>query len=193
MSIFDNWQGQIEINGSKHVSIEDVNGAVSIHLMPKGFVPRETPTRTMSVPNAPSTPMDDTIWKVKVRAWMTKTGSDFIAQWNKDTPMPLRIMVGTILKETEKMYRMSLHGDILQEITQTCMCCGKPITNDVSKYFGMGPVCGQHNYINPFSSRAELKAAVASYRAKLQNIVWEGWIPKSAIESMEKWNGNETD
>ena len=44
------------------------------------------------------------------------------------------------------------------------MKCGKAITNDVSKYFGMGPECGNHNYINPFGSVEELKSAVSNYK-----------------------------
>jgi hypothetical protein len=95
-------------------------------------------------------------------------------------------MVGTYDKETPGMYHMTLHGDILEQQTQYCLCCGKEITNPVSQYFGMGPVCGQHNYVNPFSSEEELKKAVAEYRKKLNNMVWEGWVIKSAITEMQE-------
>ena len=83
---------------------------------------------------------------------------------------------------------MILHCDILEEQTQTCMCCGKPITNPVSKYFGVGPICGNHNYINPFNTEKELKQAVAEYRKKLNNIIWCGWVIRSAITEMVKLN-----
>ena len=67
------------------------------------------------------------------------------------------------------------------------MKCGKAITNDVSKYFGMGPECGNHNYINPFGSAEELKSAVSNYKREyLESIEWEGWVIKSAITSMEE-------
>lgn len=185
MSVFDNWQGTIEINGTSQ-SIEDVKGAVSIHLYPIGYQKHTdtTPKRTVETVN------DSATYLVKVRAWMTKESTpdfDFMDKFNKGIPMPFRVMVGTINKETEKMYQMTLHGDIVQEVSQTCMCCGKPITNDVSKYFGMGPVCGNHNYVNPFATREELRNAVKEYRARLQKVVWEGWIPKSAIEEMKKY------
>ena len=183
MSVFDTWKGTIEINGSQHTSIDDVRGAVSIHLIPNGFVKPEEEAKPYVMPVD-----EDTVYVVKVKTWMTKPSTpefNFMEKFNKDTPMPLRVMVGKVIKESPKMIYMQLHGDILQEVTQTCMCCGKPITNEVSKYFGMGPVCGHHNYVNPFSSREELKQAVADYRERLHNVTWEGWIPRSAIEEMK--------
>jgi hypothetical protein len=96
-------------------------------------------------------------------------------------------MVGTVEKETSGMVYMHLHGDITSTVTQYCMRCGKPITNQVSQFFGMGPECGGHNYTNPFESEEELKSAVERYRAEyLQKITWSGWIIKSAIIEREE-------
>ena len=120
---------------------------------------------------------------------MTKKSTpdfNFMQKWNNDIPMPLKTMVGTIEKETNGMVYMKLHGDLYQKVTTRCLKCGKPITNHVSQYFGMGPECGNHNYVNPFNTEAELKEAVEKYRIEvLQNIKWEGWIPKSAILTKE--------
>ena len=127
-------------------------------------------------------------YKIEVRKYMTKKSTPdfmFMAERNNDIPMPLMIMYGVKLKETKGLVYMRLHGDIKQRITQRCMCCGITITNPVSQYFGMGPVCGNHNYVNPFSSEEELQKAVAAYREKLVNTVWEGWIIKSAIISID--------
>lgn len=127
-------------------------------------------------------------YKVEVKGYMLKKSSpdfNFMAQWNNDNPMPLKIMYGVKLKETRGMVFMRLHGDIKQTITQRCMCCGREITNPVSKYFGIGPVCGNHNYTNPFDTEEELRAAVEAYRVKLVNTIWEGWIIKSAIETID--------
>ena len=67
------------------------------------------------------------------------------------------------------------------------MNCGKVITNPISKYFGMGPECGRHNYVNPFNSDAELKEAVDTYKREvLSKITWSGWVIKSAITEMEE-------
>ena len=129
-----------------------------------------------------------TEFKIDVKSYMTKKSSpdfDFMAKWNNDIPMPLRVMYGVKLKETKGMVRMKLHGDIKQTITPCCMVCGRELKNPVSQYFGVGPECGGHGYSHPFSSDEELKQAVAAYREKLVNTVWEGWIIKSAIESID--------
>ncbi len=122
--------------------------------------------------------------KITVKRYMTQKASpefNFMEKWNNNIPMPLRTMVGESIKETRGMIYMKLHGDIYAERICTCMKCGRELTNPVSQYFGIGPECGNHGYVNPFKSDAELKAAVASYKKQLQNITWEGWIIKSAI------------
>lgn len=124
---------------------------------------------------------------IAVKKYMTEKATndfDFMLKYNKNEPMPLREMAGFVLKESKsgKMVYMRCRGEIFSEVTETCMCCGKEITNDVSRYFGLGPVCGHHNYRNPLGSKKELKDAVNSYRENyLHKIIWEGWIPKSAI------------
>lgn len=126
------------------------------------------------------------IHKIEVKSYMLKKATpdfDFMAKWNNDIPMPLKIMVGTVEKETRGMIYMKLHGDILSEKTCHCMKCGKLLTNPVSQYFGIGPECGGHNYTNPFDTEEALKEAVADYKIKLNNITWEGWIIRSAIVS----------
>lgn len=130
------------------------------------------------------------IYKIKVRQYMTKPSSPdfpFHTQWNNDIPMPMRIMVGKILKETKGMYQMELWGQITEETTSVCMCCGRALTNDVSRYFGIGPECGGHGYVNPFSSDKELKTAVKEMNHKLMTEKkWAGWVIKSSIEEWEE-------
>lgn len=127
--------------------------------------------------------------KITVKQYMTKPATpdfDFMAKWNLNRPMPLRTMVGEVLQETKGMVKMRLHGDITSERTAFCLKCGRPLTNPVSAFFGMGPECGGHGYTNPFSSEEELRAAVSNYRGTvLRNIQWEGWIIRSAIERRE--------
>ena len=127
-------------------------------------------------------------YKIEVKSWMLKKSSDtftFMKDRNNDIPMPLMVMYGTKIGEAPKMIKVKLHGDIRQQITTRCMCCGRPITNKISQYFGIGPKCGGHNYVNPFDSEEELNAAVSSYREKLVNTTWVGWIPYSAIVSID--------
>lgn len=133
-------------------------------------------------------------YKVEVKPWMTlksSDGFDFMQKFNNDIPMPLVIMYTSgKLDETRGMVKMTLHGDIKDRVTTRCMCCGRPITNKVSQFFGIGPICGDHNYVNPFDTEEELNEAVRMYREKLVNTVWTGWIAKSAIKSIEDDSGN---
>lgn len=123
-------------------------------------------------------------YKIEVSNSMLKS-SDFLIKWNGENLMPLKIMYGVKLKETKGMVMMRLHGDIKARLTKRCMCCGREITNPVSQYFGIGPKCGGHNYVNPFSSEEELNQAIEAYRMKLVNTIWEGWIVKKWIESID--------
>jgi len=133
-------------------------------------------------------------YQIEVKPWMTfksSDGFDFMQKFNDDIPMPLVVMYTSgKLTETKGMVKMSLHGDIKQRVTTRCMHCGRPITNKVSQFFGIGPICGGHNYVNPFDSEEELNEAVRIYREKLVNTVWTGWVAKSAIKSIEDEDGN---
>lgn len=188
ITMLNNWKGSVEINGITYDNIREANlnnltGPIHIILN----TDKET-RQNHGGNNIRKDINEDTQYKIKVRQYMTRKSSaefDFMKKWNNDVPMPMRVMVGKKLEETRGMVKMELHGDILQEITPCCMCCGRKITNKVSQYFGMGPECGNHGYVNPFDSEEELKEAVNSYKKKLQSIKWTGWIIKSAIEEEE--------
>jgi hypothetical protein len=185
------WPGAVEIDGTVYPSVEqarnslsgDAKNISSVKLCDKQ---KQAPERTGERPVT----VGETVYKITVRQYMTKPANpsfDFMAKWNNDKPMPMRTMVGTVEKETSGMVYMHLHGDITSEVTQYCMKCGKPITNPVSQFFGMGPECGGHNYTNPFESEEELKSVVENYRRNyLQKITWSGWIIKSAIIEKEE-------
>lgn len=134
-------------------------------------------------------------YRIEVKPWMTlksSDGFDFMQKFNDDIPMPLVIMYTSgKAAETRGMVKMTLHGDIKERVTTRCMCCGRPITNKVSQFFGIGPICGEHNYVNPFDTEEELNEAVRAYREKLVNTVWTGWIAKSAIKSITDEDGNQ--
>lgn len=184
--MFYKWDGSIDINGVHYES----NHLIPPNLTIKGgtnilLTPRPKPIQTALNEEI----SDDKEVQITVKTYMTKKSTPefgFMAQWNDDIPMPLRTMVGKKVKETPGMVYMKLHGDITQEVTPVCLKCGKPITNKVSQYFGMGPECGQHNYVNPFNSYEDLKDAVEKYKRVLRDMKWEGWIPKSSITSEVK-------
>ena len=185
------WPGAVEIDGTVYQSVEqarnslsaDVSSITNIKLCHKRERAPERRNECVASEGA-------TVYRITVRQYMTKPSNpsfDFMAKWNNDKPMPMRTMVGTVEKETSGMVYMNLHGDIVSTVMPYCMKCGKPITNPVSQYFGMGPECGGHNYTNPFENEEELKSAVESYRrGYLQKITWSGWIIKSAIIEREE-------
>ena len=174
--ITSGWSGTVLMNDKPFDG--NASGAITL-VFSKGITKeKEEPKKENSVIEATGT------YRITVKPYMTKKATpefDFMAKWNNDNPMPLMTMVGEKVKETKGMVYMELHGDITAEITDRCLACGKPITNPVSRYFGMGPVCGGHNYVSPFADDESLKAAVGEYRKKLQSITWSGWVIKSAI------------
>lgn len=180
-----NWKGAIEINGTSYENYSAIPSDLKISSDTIILLHTEKKSRACQIAAEA-----DRLYRIEVRQYMTKPSSasfDFMKKWNNDIPMPLRQMVGTIKKETPGMYLMDLRADTDFEAVQCCMKCGKPITNPVSQFFGMGPECGGHNYVNPFDSEEELKAAVDSYKKDvLSKITWSGWVIKSAITKMEE-------
>ena len=195
LEFLKSWAGAITVNGTEYPSYDAVpsdlavSGALSIQLHPTKKVAQRASVGLTEHTTSTVELSANKQYRVKVKQYMTKPATpdfDFMAKWNNNTPMPLRVMVGEKVKETRGMVYMILHGDILEERTLCCMKCGRPITNSVSQFFGLGPECGGHNYVNPFESDAELKEAVESYKRKLNQMVWEGWIIRSAIEEFEE-------
>ena len=190
LTMLKNWNGTVEVNGNSYEDIQSVisnfkptSGQIHIVLHPRQLKPQN------GAGNGVQTAPGKKEYKVTVKRYMTQPASpefDFMAKFNHNEPMPLRTMVGTVEKETRGMVYMKLHGDIYADRICTCMKCGKQLTNPVSQYFGIGPECGGHNYVNPFNSEEELRKAVEEYRKKLLNMTWEGWVIKSAITAQEE-------
>ena len=189
LPMLKNYKGEVEINGKTYKNIHEAirrfrsdSDSICIRLHSNNTTTNKTQSEALQSDS-------DKQYKITVKQYMTKTASpefDFMAKFNNNVPMPMRTMIGNVEKETRGMVYMNLHADITQEKTLYCMKCGRPITNPVSQYFGMGPECGGHNYINPFYNEDELKQAVSAYRKKLQNTTWSGWIIKSAILEKEE-------
>ena len=124
-------------------------------------------------------------YTIKVRKYMTKKGMEFNKRWNDNKEMPLLEMTGKVVDETKGMYHMELHGEGKE--TVICMMCGRKLENDVSRHYGLGPICGQHFYeLNGDESIEDIKS-------KIRKIKWTGWIPKSAIKEIIDDKGNKVE
>jgi hypothetical protein len=126
-------------------------------------------------------------YQITVKQYMTKPATatfDFQDKWNKGVPMPFVTMAGTVVKETRGMLYMELHRKA--QHTDRCICCGKLLSNPISKLYGLGPECGQHAYINPFDTEEELKEHLQEVQEKISMVRWQGWVIKSAIKEWKE-------
>jgi hypothetical protein len=186
LNLLKDYKGAVEVNGQSFDSLDSAlkglknfDGQLTI-VLNKGAGERVSRASQQVEEVA-----GDKIYRIKVRQYMIKPSTpefDFHDKWNNGIPMPMRIMVGRKLKETKGMVQMELWGEITEEVTTHCMRCGRTLTNPVSKYFGIGPECGNHGYNNPFDDEEELKRAVKEMDKQLREIKWTGWVIKSAIE-----------
>lgn len=125
-------------------------------------------------------------YKITVKKYMTEPATanfDFQDKWNNGKPMPLCIMQGEVIKETRGMYYMGLHGKA--EPISRCLVCGKPLTNPVSKLYGIGPECSEKVGIIRVESEEEAREKWNELVQQIGNIKWEGWVIKSAIKEWE--------
>lgn len=182
------WNGAVQVNGILYPCITDAENSLKSDVVIQDvlLLRKEEKQNSGNFDEFSNT----SEFVVTVKPYMTQKstpGFDFMDKWNDNKPMPLRTMVGVVEKSTKGMVYMNLHGDIVTTQTQCCLKCGQPITHNVSRYFGLGPVCGKHNYIHPFDSEEELRAEVEKYRNEvLRKITWQGWIIKSAIINWEE-------
>lgn len=126
-------------------------------------------------------------YKITVKAWMTEPSTpqfDFHDKWNNGNPMPLRIMTGKVIKETPRMFQMNLEGKC--EPSSYCSVCGRPLSNTVSKLYGIGPECSAKCGIIRIESEEEAREKWNELVEQIGNIKWTGWITKSAIKEWEE-------
>lgn len=179
--LLKDWKGEISINDKHYTSLRQCENdfkrlSDDTHIFLRSVSKNRIQTKVDTVESKVQ-------YKITVKKYMTETSSpgfDFMAKWNKDNPMPLRTMVGTVEKETRGMVYMKLHGQA--EPVIRCMRCGRTLTNPVSKMYGIGPECITKV---PFIMNLDMND-VDEIKRKLVEVVWEGWIIKSAITEKEE-------
>lgn len=179
VSLLSNWKGAVEIDGQRYESVQD---AESVFEMLSSDSHIRLLTKQENVSKAKIERSSDTAeYLIEVKKYMTEPASpgfDFMAKWNNNNPMPMRIMQGTVEKETRGMIYMKLHG--LAKPTITCRCCGKELTNPISRHYGIGPIC-----LSKIGIARDIND-IENIKEELVNISWEGWIIKSAITKKEE-------
>lgn len=185
ITMLKNWQGVVEVDGQQYTSVNTlINSGKAFD---ENWHIKLLPKVENSVQSATVRSMDKVVdlqeYRITVKAYMTRPtepGStfDFMEKWNNNKPMPLRTMQGIILKETRGMVQMKLHGVGLAEVN--CMCCGRKLTNLVSRHYGIGPEC-----MKKVGIIADIND-VDEIREKLQEVEWTGWVIKSAILEQEE-------
>lgn len=179
LSMLKNWKGRVIINDTEYDSIEHATSVfksfsddMHIRLLSATQNAQKQQISTSESVSESAT----TEYQIEVKKYMTQKATpsfDFMARWNNDNPMPMRIMQGTIEKETRGMVYMKLHG--LCKPTITCYCCGKELTNPISRHYGIGPIClGKLGIARDIDD-------VENIKEELVNIEWAGWIIKSSI------------
>lgn len=180
--LLKDWKGELDVDEKHYMSVEDAE-TVFKQLSTDSHILLRSSVKNANMSKLEASESNLTEYRITVKKYMTEKASpgfDFMAKWNNDNPMPLRTMTGTIEKETRGMIYMKLHGQA--EPVIKCMRCGRTLTNEVSKMYGIGPEC-----ITKIPMLMNLDISdVDNIKKKLVDVVWEGWIIKSAITEKEE-------
>lgn len=123
--------------------------------------------------------MEKKEYKIEVRQFLTKPNP----KYPDKEPVPMRVMYGTIERETPKGLLVKMKGKPAP--TSHCMVCGRQLKHPVSLLYGIGPECGEHYHINPFGTEEELNEHYESLRQKLADVTYDGWLPKFFVTCSE--------
>ena len=186
LKLIESWKGAVEVDGVKYDSIQALTSSSKtfsdkVHIVLHASAKNATEKHTDSEKQSIEASTDSTEYRITVKKYMTQpasVGFDFMEKWNNNKPMPMRTMQGTVEKETRGMVYMNLHG--FGQKTITCACCGKELTNPISRHYGIGPIClGKLGIVNQIDD-------VENIKEQLEKIKWSGWIIKSSITEKEE-------
>ena len=182
LKLIESWKGAVEVDGVKYDSVQALISSsktfsdkvhIVLHASAENVTEKRTASEKQSIEHS-------TEYEITVKKYMTQPSSgsfDFMLKWNKNKPMPCVTMRGTVEKETRGMVYMNLHG--FAKPTITCACCGKELTNPVSRYYGIGPIClGKLGIVSAIDD-------IENIKEQLVNIKWSGWIIRSSILSQK--------
>ncbi len=99
-------------------------------------------------------------------------------------------MEGVIQRETRNAILFSGQGFAEERVH--CMRCSRQLTHPSSRLVGFGPICCGHLGIHWPTKDVLTPEELQAVRAKIAEIRWEGWLPKSQIEIVGEYTIEDT-
>ena len=99
---------------------------------------------------------------------------------------PILVDVTTVVTMSNKA--LKLKAKLTKENGGICRCCGKTLTDEMSRMTGLGPVCSKYVGVTHPTSKADLPMYRQQISDKIDEVgEFEFWIPKRGIV---EWNGS---
>jgi hypothetical protein len=99
---------------------------------------------------------------------------------------PILVDVTEVMVISDKAFK--LKAKLTKENGGICRCCGKTLTDEMSRLTGIGPVCSKYVGIKHPETKLDLPQYRESINKKIDEIgEFEFWIPKRGIV---QWNGS---
>ena len=177
LELLSNYEGKLKINNVEYENIKEAQKAFKDYKGGLTIILNENQRKTVH-----DIDTDIKFYQITVKKWMTTYDeSFFLEEYNEDGPMPFVTMVGFKLGETKNLIKMRLRADLITNKSTICMRCGRPLSNPISQYLSLGPECGAKEHMQFIESGMDIKQVQEDLKKKLREVVWEGWIVKSAI------------
>ena len=99
---------------------------------------------------------------------------------------PILVDVTQVLMMSNKA--LKLKAKLTKENGGICRCCGKTLTDEMSRMTGLGPVCSKYVGVEHPTTKADLPLYRQQISDKIDEVgEFEFWIPKRGIV---EWNGS---
>lgn len=99
---------------------------------------------------------------------------------------PILVDVTQVLMMSNKA--LKLKAKLTKENGGICRCCGKTLTDEMSRMTGIGPVCSKYVGVEHPVNKADLPIYREKINEKIDEVgEFEFWIPKRGIT---EWNGS---
>lgn len=120
---------------------------------------------------------------VEISSWMAR----IIGEKTSDKITFRNIKIVEVYRETQKAYLVDL--EFFSGVLRSCGFCGLPLTNDISRMTGIGPVCAENNGIlRPSLENAKIVMSELDRKFKRIGVIGKVWLPKSQIKNHGEGN-----